>query len=154
MRSNPAAAQRVAALQERKEIFDSKLWAIVNTDDTPIRKILNSTDGEITPKDKNEAVRALAAINGNRISALNSLLKGDLEMLQAELDAGIFERHLGTIRHMPAPLNAEQKRTVIDAFVAWGIIKPKTVIDTVAKQTDDKPAAEQLAASVAGGEGH
>ena len=61
----------------------------------------------------------------DQIAALNSIIKMDLAILNAEMDAGIFERHIGTLevekRSKPLPKDAQAQ--IIQAMENWGIIK-------------------------------
>lgn len=90
--------QRVAFVQDKKERIDAMLWS-------------EATNTENSGRE--------------RIMALALLFKNELEMLQAEMDAGVFERHLGVIRREVAPLSPEQKTRILEAMIKWGIIKPK-----------------------------
>jgi hypothetical protein len=67
----------------------------------------------------------------DQIMALNAIIKLDLAILSAEMDAGIFKRHLGTIEleARSRPLADEQKQKMYDAFVNWGIIPKEKIID-------------------------
>lgn len=60
---------------------------------------------------------------GEQIAALNSIMKLDLALLSAEMDAGIFKRELGEVdvMHRAAPLSLEKKQEIISTFQAWGI---------------------------------
>jgi hypothetical protein len=61
----------------------------------------------------------------DQIKAMDSIAKMDLALLQAEMDAGIFERHLGKLdieiaRKQPIP---DDRRDVIyQVFKNWGLI--------------------------------
>lgn len=89
---------RLATIQDKKERIDAHLW----------QEATNQTNDE----------RA-------RITALGLLFKNELELLQAEMDAGVFERHLGTLRNLPPPLAPELRAKIIEAMINWGIVKPK-----------------------------
>lgn len=60
---------------------------------------------------------------GEQIAALNSIMKLDLALLSAEMDAGIFRRELGEVGvlHRAVPLPAEKKEEIMRTFAAWGI---------------------------------
>lgn len=60
---------------------------------------------------------------GEQIAALNSIMKLDLALLSAEMDAGIFKRELGEVDvlHRAAPLSVEKKQEILSTFKAWGI---------------------------------
>lgn len=65
----------------------------------------------------------------DQISALREISRLDVAIFGAELDAGIFERHIGTleIEKRSKPLPPELKAQMIKAFTNWGII-PKEII--------------------------
>ena len=65
----------------------------------------------------------------DQISALKEITRLDVSLFGAELDAGIFERHIGTleIEKRNKPLPPEVKDQMIKAFANWGII-PKEII--------------------------
>ncbi len=60
----------------------------------------------------------------DQIGAINTILRYDLALFNAQLDAGIFERHLGTleIEQRNRPLPPELKALMLKAFVNWGIV--------------------------------
>lgn len=65
--------------------------------------------------------------NEERIKAANTLLKLDLAILKAEMDAGIFERKLGEVDinlHRSIPLPPEMTVKIAEAFVRWGVNLP------------------------------
>lgn len=62
--------------------------------------------------------------NDERIKAANTLIKLDLAILKAEMDAGIFERKLGEVDinlHRAVPLPPETTLKIAEAFTRWGI---------------------------------
>jgi hypothetical protein len=65
----------------------------------------------------------------DQISALREISRLDVAIFGAELDAGIFERHIGTleIEKRNKPLPPELKAQMIKAFTNWGII-PKEIL--------------------------
>lgn len=79
-----------------------------------------------------------------QISALNSIMKIDLAIFNAELDAGIFERHIGTfeIEKRTQPLPLELKEAMMKAFINWGIVpkednyEPSIIIDKQKGQSE------------------
>ncbi len=104
---------RIAQLKERQRIVVDRLVRIAfYTDD--LKK-----EGMPPPSYKDQ------------IAALNSIIKLDLAILGAEMDAGIFERHIGKIalEARSRPLEPEQKQRMFDALVNWGII-PKEDAET------------------------
>lgn len=65
----------------------------------------------------------------DQISALREISRLDVAIFGAELDAGIFERHIGTleIEKRNKPLPPELKAQMLKAFTNWGII-PKEIL--------------------------
>lgn len=65
----------------------------------------------------------------DQINAINSIIRLDVMLFNSELDAGLFERHLGTleIEQRNRPLPPELKAVMLKAFVNWGIV-PKEVL--------------------------
>jgi hypothetical protein len=62
--------------------------------------------------------------NDERIKAANTLIKLDLAILKAEMDAGIFDRKLGSVElnvYRAAPLDPEKAAAIAGAFRNWGI---------------------------------
>lgn len=59
----------------------------------------------------------------DQIAALRALGQMDLALLNSEMDAGIFTRHIGTIEEQRrfVPLPPEQVDLIMGAFRAWGI---------------------------------
>jgi hypothetical protein len=89
---------RIATIQDKKRLIDERLW----------REATNPNNPPVA-----------------RIVALRELFKNELELLQAEMDAGVFTRHLGEIEHRPAPLTDAEKAKILSVFLKWGLIKPK-----------------------------
>lgn len=76
----------------------------------------------------------------DQISALNAIVRLDIAILNAEMDAGIFERHLGTLevdkRNKPIP--KELKDRIRQAMINWGMMPDditKTNVDDNATTT-------------------
>ncbi len=65
----------------------------------------------------------------DQISALREISRLDVSIFGAELDAGIFERHIGTleIEKRNKPLPPELKAQMLKAFTNWGII-PRDIL--------------------------
>ena len=60
--------------------------------------------------------------NDEIIRAVNTIVKLDLAILKAEMNAGMFERHLGTMDvnvYRSAPLDAEKSALIVQAFKRW-----------------------------------
>jgi hypothetical protein len=58
------------------------------------------------------------------IRAVNTIVKLDLAILKAEMDAGIFDRKLGSVDlniYRAAPLDPEKAALIADVFKKWGI---------------------------------
>lgn len=99
-------AGRIAELKERYRLLYDKLLRIAFFDYEKIEP------GAPIPKHKDQ------------IAAINTIIKWDLAILQAEMDAGIFERKLGTleVEKRSQPLNDEQKASILNALTRWGFI--------------------------------
>ena len=67
----------------------------------------------------------------DQISALNAIMKLDLAIINAEMDAGIFERHFGTleIERRNKPIPKEVRERIRQAFINWGMIQKETNAD-------------------------
>jgi len=67
----------------------------------------------------------------DQISALNSIVKLDLAIFGAELDAGIFKRHIGKIeiekRFIPLP--DDQRMAIMEALQNYGFISEQKIIN-------------------------
>jgi hypothetical protein len=83
----------------------------------------------------------------DQIVALNSIIKMDLSIFNAELDAGIFERHLGTleIEKRAQPLPIELKEAMMKAFRNWGLIPTENTYEPIIidKQKEERDVVEQ-----------
>lgn len=99
--------ERIGEIQDKKEQIDQMLWAIA--------------------ADPNEKTL-------NRIAAMRELMENEKRLLQSEMDAGIFERKLGTLTHIPAAVDPAKRAEVVEAMVRFGIIKKAKTIETEAKQ--------------------
>lgn len=95
---------RIAEMQDKKARIDQMLWR------------------EASDKTNSGKVR---------VTALVSLLKAELDLLNAELDSGIFQRKLGSI-HMTKTLElkTEQKVLIVKAFRNFGLVDD-TIIKTI-----------------------
>lgn len=97
---------RLAKIRDRKAVVDEMLW----------REATNpSNQGR------------------DRVAALKELMKNELDMLQAEMDAGVFERKLGTLAHIPAPINDDQRAAVMKALLAHGIVRAPVEVKAIEK---------------------
>jgi hypothetical protein len=62
--------------------------------------------------------------NDEIIRAVNTVVKLDLAILKAEMDASIFDRKLGSVDlniYRAAPLDPEKAEVIASAFKRWGI---------------------------------
>ncbi len=119
------AVTRIAEFKERYRLVFERLLRIAFYSDE-LKK-----EGRLPPSYRDQ------------IAALNSIIKMDLSIFNAELDAGIFERHLGTleIEKRAQPLPAELKEAMMKAFANWGIIPKENtyepiIIDEPKQRTD------------------
>lgn len=76
-----------------------------------------------------------------RISAIREILKWDIAIFQAEMDAGVFERKLGTleIERRSAPLPPELKAAIIGAMRQWGLPVPAGTLPAPKEHDEPKP---------------
>lgn len=60
----------------------------------------------------------------DRIHALKEIVKLDVAIFKAEMDAGIFDRHLGSveIELRNKPLTVESRELIKQAMINWGMI--------------------------------
>lgn len=58
----------------------------------------------------------------DRIAAARTIIEAEDKFLSKQMDAGIFERNLGTVR-FKATLTEERKIMILQSFKAWGIVK-------------------------------
>lgn len=94
-------ANRISALQDKIHKLNEQLWQI-------------AADGTTSKKEK--------------IAALKTLAENDLKLLQAEMDAGIYDRQLGKLdieARRNQPIDEEHQKKIEQAFEAWGFIKPE-----------------------------
>lgn len=99
--------ERIAETKERYRIMVEMLWRII---DYKMEYI--------------ELYNLFPPKNDERIKAANTLVKLDLAILKAEMDAGIFDRKLGSVDvnvYRAAPLDPEKASQIADAFKRWGI---------------------------------
>lgn len=99
---------RIAEMKERYRLMTDKLLRIIFAGDD---------------------LKSMPASYKDQINAINSLVKLDVLIFNAEMDAGIFERHLGTleIEKRNKPLPPELKAVMLKAFVNWGIVPPEAI---------------------------
>lgn len=107
---------RLSSIRDKKDLVDTHLWREATAQDNP---------GVV------------------RVMALKELVKNELELLQSEMDAGVFKRHLGNleIEKRFAPLPPEQITGIIQALLAWGTQPPQVreVHANEIKREDTKP---------------
>lgn len=96
---NYTVKQRLEEFREKKEKIDEELWNILYDKKTS---------------------------EGAKNAAAKQLIDNEKNLLNAEMDAGIFKRDLGRLEteSMPSPLPKDQRRKVLQAFVSWGLIGP------------------------------
>lgn len=66
----------------------------------------------------------------SRVMALEKILKSELELLDAEMDAGFYERKLGTMEHdhtLTIGLDQDMLAPIILAFKNYGLVDRKVV---------------------------
>lgn len=104
-------SERVAEMKEKNRLMLERLMRIVYYSDEMKKE-------GFTPPSIRE-----------QINAINSIVRLDVMVFNAELDAGLFERHLGTIEieQRNRPLPPELKAMMLKAFVNWGIV-PKEAL--------------------------
>lgn len=112
-RINRGTIKRVSELQDHFNALISEVRTIVS-------------NPQIDSKDKAELLIKLFGKN--------------LELFQAEQDAGIFERNLGTFR-IEAKLTEERKILIIQAFRNFGIIKGE--ISPAPTEKNNEPASNK-----------
>jgi hypothetical protein len=98
--------ERLAITKERYRVIIEKLWRIIDW------KPEYMEQGIAMP------------VTGEIVRAADTIIKLDLAILKAEMDAGIFDRKLGTVDlniYRALPLDPEQATKIGEAFVRWGI---------------------------------
>lgn len=135
--NNQELGQRIVEFKEKNRlVFDRLVRIAFYTDD--LKK-----EGTLPPSAKDQ------------IAALNSIVRLEIMIFNAEMDAGIFERHLGTIeiekRYRPLP--PELKEQMMQAFRNWGII-PQEYAEEIKKDAtnNNKPADASSTAIVVAGQ--
>lgn len=60
----------------------------------------------------------------DQIKALEVIMKMDIALIEAEMDAGIFKRHLGTLAVDPrnVPISQDRKEAIMIAMKNWGML--------------------------------
>ncbi len=78
------------------------------------------------------------------IKALEVIMKMDIALIEAEMDAGIYKRNLGTleIEKRNTPLTEDRKHAIMMAMKNWGLL-PETTIQNATEQPTTEPAAAQ-----------
>ena len=73
----------------------------------------------------------------DQIAALVAIVRLDIMIFNAEMDAGVFERHIGTleIEKRSRPLPPELKAQIMRAFMNWGIIPREQIEETTNNAT-------------------
>jgi hypothetical protein len=99
--------ERLAITKERYRVIIEKLWRVIDYRSEYLSEYLMSPPS-----------------HAEVISAANTIVKLDLAILKAEMDAGIFERKLGTVDlnvYRSVPLEPEKAQRIAEAFERWGI---------------------------------
>jgi hypothetical protein len=99
--------ERLAITKERYRLMVERLWRIIDYKWEYLEQF-----GLYPPK------------TDEVLKAINTLMKLDLAILKAEMDAGIFERKVGTLdvnMYRAQPLDPEVADRITDAFKRWGI---------------------------------
>jgi hypothetical protein len=98
--------ERLAITKERYRVIIEKLWKIIDWKEEYVK------EGIFLPK------------TDEIIKAANTIIKLDLAILKAEMDAGIFERKLGSVDmnvYRATQLPPEVAEKISGVFKAWGI---------------------------------
>lgn len=113
-------SERVSEMKERYRLMLERLFRIVYYNDD-MKK-----EGFMPPSAKDQ------------ISAINSIMRLDVLVFNSELDAGLFERHLGTleVEQRNKPLPPELKAVMLKAFVNWGIVPKESLNEPITNTTD------------------
>lgn len=117
-------AERINEFKEKNRlVFDRLMRIAYYTDD--LKK-----DGLPPPSYKDQ------------IAALTAIVRLESMVFNAEFDAGIFERHIGTleVEKRFKPLPPDLKMQMMIAFRNWGIIPPEE-IDNGTNNTEPAPIA-------------
>lgn len=101
---------RMAEYKEKADLAQSKLWKVI-----------------MSP----------TATDKNKIAAATSLMRIEKDLLDAEMDAGIFERKLGEIG-FTHKLSEEQMAPILRAMNNYGIVLDADIVDVTPKQIDAK----------------
>jgi hypothetical protein len=99
--------ERLAITKERYRVIIEKLWRIID-----YKWEYLELYQEYPPK------------TDEVLKAANTIIKLDLAILKAEMDAGIFERKIGTVDinvYRSVPLDPEKAARIAEAFERWGI---------------------------------
>lgn len=82
-----------------------------------------------------------------QIRALELLVKLDLAVLSAEMDAGIFKRQLGEVNVNVIPIEQAKKQRIIEVLSTWGVIEKPAVdnhLSIETKPVDNESTANKL----------
>lgn len=110
---------RIAALQDKHAMVAQRLWVEASNIKNP---------GVV------------------RVMALKALVELDTKMLNAEMDAGIYERALGTLEVARKPISVEDANRIMASLKMWGILpeQAKQVLNITATE---KPRQENATAT-------
>lgn len=80
-----------------------------------------------------------------RVMALEKLMKLDMELLNSEMDAKLYDRALGTIEHSRKPLTDQEADKILGSFIKWGILPPQAKKVELIEATEQPSHANQPA---------
>ena len=84
----------------------------------------------------------------HQIEAIKALAVIEKLGLEMEMDAGIYQRHLGTIDHRAIPLPIDVKMQIWAAMEAWGFEMPMLRADVREIKNDGEPSTPQPTAAL------
>lgn len=104
-------AERLAGTKERFRVMTDRLLKIAFWDYTKMQ------DGMFPPTYQEQ------------IRAIDTVMKWDIAILNAEMDAGIFQRNLGKleIEKRNRPVDDDQARIILSAMQQWGFVDAEVV---------------------------
>lgn len=99
--NNSKVDARIAEMQEKAENIQAKLWPIIYSQ---------------------------VATDKNKIAAATAIFKIEKELLEAQMDAGIFDRKLGEVGvGIGVRFNDEQLQPILRAMENYGIVLPEVI---------------------------
>ena len=115
--------ERLGEMQDRTESIISQMWLLL-------------LDDRMNPK--------------TRVDAAKTIIMAESKFWEAQLDAGVFEKHLGTVgfelNARSRPLELEKRIQILKAFESWGFKLPTEKQATVlAKEIASQPMKQIVA---------